>query len=289
VLVGPPKTGTTTLYHYLKSHPKLFLPDQKELHYFSHHHLINHRKGPGDKKALHFICTQWEEYLAHFANADEDQIKVEISPSYFYYSQVARQIYDQLEAPKIIISLRNPIQKAYSQYNFLVRDGRESLNFKEALRQEPDRISKRWGDIWHYKKGSIYAPSLRNYLEVFGRQKVMVIQFEELIEQPQKTMDQVFRFLEVPPVTVQPAHFNRSGPPRLTWLARLLGPPSNAKELLKRWLPTDLAMKIKNSMQQLNTRQKQPMKEDIRRQLEDEFRQDVKESEEILGHNFNWL
>ncbi|MGM0589743.1 MAG: sulfotransferase family protein [Bacteroidota bacterium] len=289
ILVGPPKTGTTTLYHYLKSHPKLFLPNQKELHYFSHSQLLKHREGPGDERALHFICTSWEQYLEHFNNARPEQLNIEISPSYFYYGQVAKHIHDRLNAPKIIISLRNPVDKAYSQYNFLVRDGREQLCFEDALQQEPTRINNQWGDIWHYKQGSVYAPSLRNYLEIFGQEKVMVIQFEELIEDPQKTMAQVFRFIEVPPVTVQPAHFNRSGPPRVSWLARLLGPPSKTKERLKNWLPTDLAQKIKNSLQQLNTGSKQPMQVDTRRRLEDAFRQDVREVEEILGRPCNWF
>ncbi|HZA66279.1 MAG TPA: hypothetical protein VE592_04975, partial [Geminicoccaceae bacterium] len=132
VVAGAAKCGTTSLFHYLKQHPDVFLPAQKELHYFAYDHLSRNSGGPGGARSLDFACATREAYEAHYRAAGSQVAIGEVSPSYFYFDEVSERIETELCAPKIVIILRDPIEKAYSQYMHLVRDNRETLPFFEA-------------------------------------------------------------------------------------------------------------------------------------------------------------
>ncbi len=133
IVVGAPKCGTTSLYHYLRQHPQIFLPERKELHYFSFRFMEQLLSGPGDRNILATSCRTFAEYAAYFSPAREQRALGDISPSYFYFVEVCQEMRVRLGVPKIIIMLRDPVEKAFSQYMHLIRDGRETLDFKAAL------------------------------------------------------------------------------------------------------------------------------------------------------------
>src|SRR3954468_1950993 len=105
-IVGAPKCGTTSLNDYLRQHPRIFIPERKELHYFG--------------SDLTFLKTQRptrEEYLAHFAAAQPQQIAGEASVWYLYSQLAAREIHDFCREAKFIIMLRNPVDMMHSLHS----------------------------------------------------------------------------------------------------------------------------------------------------------------------------
>src|SRR6267142_1253724 len=156
IVVGAPKCGTTSLYHYLRQHPQIFLPARKELHYFSFRFMERLLAGPGDSNILATSCRTFEDYAAYYAQASDETARGDISPSYFYFTDVCQEIRERLGNPKIIIMLRDPVQKAFSQYMHLIRDGRETLELNAALAEEPRRIELGYAAMWRYAESSLY-------------------------------------------------------------------------------------------------------------------------------------
>ena len=133
VVAGVPKSGTTSLYFYLRQHPAIYLPSKKELHYFSYPYLASNTGGPGDADILKSLCASRHSYEDHYQFSGNKKAVGEISPSYFYYSGSADRIRRALGNVKIILMLRNPVDKAYSQYMHQVRNNLETLSFEAAL------------------------------------------------------------------------------------------------------------------------------------------------------------
>ena len=291
VVAGAAKCGTTSLFHYLKQHPDVFLPAQKELHYFAYDHLSRNSGGPGGARSLDFACATREAYEAHYRAAGSQVAIGEVSPSYFYFDEVSERIEAELCAPKIVIILRDPIEKAYSQYMHLVRDNRETLPFFEALMAEQDRIADGWPALWRYAESSVYARRITKYLDVFGQDRVKILVFEELSENPALVLDALFGFLGLAPQdAIDTARvYNRSGQPRSRMLADFVTKRNPFTTAARRWLPEDLRDRVKNAMLNLNTGRKQAIDDRSRAYLQAFFADDVAALERILGRRFGWL
>jgi len=177
-IVGVAKAGTTSLYAWLKQHPKVFMPALKEPHFFSSD-LV---------KTPRFVVKSEEQYLRLFANAVGFKAIGEASASYFPFGEVvARRIKGKIPHAKIIVLLRDPVERAYADYLMYLRTGREWRPFYEALLHSP--LSRVYIQP--------YAKPLQEWLEVFGRQQVLVLMFEELKENPRGLLSKVARFLEI--------------------------------------------------------------------------------------------
>jgi hypothetical protein len=291
VVAGAAKCGTTSLFHYLKQHPDVFLPVQKELHYFAYEHLSRNSGGPGGARSLDFACATREAYEAHYRGAGSQVAIGEVSPSYFYFDEVSERIKSELCAPRIVIILRNPIEKAYSQYMHLVRDNRETLPFFEALIAEQDRIADGWPALWRYAESSLYSRRITKYLDVFGQDRVKILVFEDLSENPAQVLDALFAFLGLAPEdAIDTARvYNRSGRPRSRMLADLLTKRNPITTAARRWLPEDLRDRAKNAMLNLNTGRKQAIDDRSRAYLQAFFADDVGQLERILGRRLGWL
>ena len=114
---------------------------------------------PATAEPVEDLCATWDEYLAQFAEAGDQAAIGDVSPSYFAYPELAEAIRDRLGSPRIVLILREPVQKAFSQYSHLVRDGRETLPFWEALQAEPERCAKGYGALWRYVERRRSTPS----------------------------------------------------------------------------------------------------------------------------------
>jgi len=291
VVIGAPKSGTTSLFYYLQQHPDIFVPVRKELHYFTYQHLSENTGGPGDRETLSSLCATRDEYGAHYLSVKAQKIVGEFSPSYLYYSDVSVRIQAELGNVKIIVMLRNPIEKAYSQYMHLVRDQRETLGFYDALMAEPGRMRDGWADIWRYAEGALHAQRLRKYLDVFGQDNVHVILFDSLTENPQETVKQVFSFLNVDPDVPCDTRrvYNRTGKARSRLISRFLNGPSAVKTALKTIVPERIRITLRLALMDLNTGSKYLMDHRAREYLSEYYRNDVHDLESLLGRSLGWL
>lgn len=107
IVIGAPRCGTTSLFEYIRQHPDIYLPSQKELHYFSYVHLRKNCYGPGDDLVLARLPATFFEYQAHYAAVTTESAIGEISPSYLYWSDSSERILDELGRIKIVIMLRD--------------------------------------------------------------------------------------------------------------------------------------------------------------------------------------
>jgi sulfotransferase family protein len=291
VVVGAPKCGTTSLYHYLKQHPEVYLPARKELHYFTREQLARDTAGPGDRAVLQHLCADRAAYEAEFAGARQEKILGDISPSYFDFAEVAPAMRQELGEARVVILLRDPIAKAFSQYMHLVRDGREPLGFFDALEAEPERTRQGWSMIWRYAASSRYAERVRRYLDAFGPARVRIYLFEEFIAEPQTMLGDLWRFLGIDD-SVRPdtsRTFNASSRPRSRALASLVSKRSPVAALARALVPAGVRSRVTEAIRGLNAGKKGQVDERSRARLREYFAADVAETEAILGRPTGWL
>lgn len=290
LVIGGKRSGSTSLHHYLKQHSDIFLPQQKELHYFSYPHLTERTNGPGDLASLASLCASREEYEAHYAHVGAEKIVAEVSPSYLYFSQVSERIFAELGQVKIIVLLRNPIEKAFSQYMHLGLRNRETLQFYDALMAEEQRRASGWNDMWCYAESCLYAERIKIYLSVFGTENVKFILSEQLFSSAQTTMCDLYTFLNVD-AEFQPntstAH-GRSGVPRTKWMVDLLTQSSMPKTIVKAMIPAKIRFFLRHTLWDLNVKKKE-IDEQSRTYLTTYFQNDIMEVEAIIGQQTDWL
>jgi Sulfotransferase family len=192
-IVGAAKAGTTSLYAGLREHPEVFMSYPKEPHHFT-------QVNPPHQLRWHFEgYTDPHRYLRLFAGSDSFKAVGEASTSYLWHPQVARRIRKQVPGARIIISLRDPVERAYSHYLMHVREGIQSLRFYDALVEDMKRTDEAWAISHFYVGKGCYAKQVRRYLEVFGRDRVKIVLFDDLKRDPGAKMREVVRFLGLDP------------------------------------------------------------------------------------------
>ncbi len=201
--IGVPKAGTTTLYHCLKAHADIWMPESKETHFFS---------SPDYHKGIDWYLRKY------YCGAGPDKAVGEITPKYFRHRDVPRRIRKHLRKDlKFLVMLRNPADRAWSHYCHAYERFRhvpfrptEDLTFEEALEAEPERLRKgneySWthGLFLAYYYTGLYAQHLKNWLSVFDREQFLVITLEGLIESTEDTLDKITDHLGVSRFVVHP-------------------------------------------------------------------------------------
>jgi hypothetical protein len=291
IIGGAPKSGTTALYYYLIQHPGFCLSQKKELHFFSRPSLDHRVAGPGDRYILAEIPRNFDEYLTYFDHCGAGQVAVDISPSYLSHAETADNIFGRLPQARILFILRNPADKAYSQYLHLVGAGREELSFEKALAIEEQRHRNGYADIWLYRQGSFYAQILEHYIQVFGRESVKIFYYEELQSAPDRVLDEICGFVgaeqgfRFEPVT----DVNRSGAPRSPLVAKVFLAPSSFTYLLRRVVPASLGRSVRRFIKERNTGAKPALAQELRLSLLADYRDDILRVEALVGRPSGWI
>jgi len=191
LVIGVARSGTTSLYHYLKNHPQIYLPAKKhpEPHFFL--------KNDEYKKGVYYYSNKY------FKNVNHDKKAGEISTSYIYQPYVAKRIKKHIPKVKLIAMLRNPIERSFSNYVFTYNNGLDSLSFEEAIRQEKKRIAKPESQFHTevkphaYMDRGRYYKQLMEYIKYFSPAQIHIILFEDFISNTLKELKKVFKFLGV--------------------------------------------------------------------------------------------
>lgn len=195
LIVGAAKSGTSSLYEYLRQHPDVFMPKWKELSFF-----LEDPYPP-----IHKVKKPWY-YRKVFEKVENQTAVGEASTSYLYEESAPRRIKAELGLIKIIIVLRNPVEMAYSLYNHQVRkEGEISVHFEAALDAEDRRITDLtfrkhcygWHANYYYFHRGLYYEQVKRYLDTFGQGNVLIFLFEELVKDPVQVARTAFSFLDV--------------------------------------------------------------------------------------------
>ncbi len=188
LVCGTQKGGTTALHNYLSQHKELYLPKQKELHYF-------------DDESLDWRKPNHDNYHDYFC--DESSIGKtwgEVTPIYMYWNNSMERIWQYNKKIKIIIILRNPITRAYSHWNMEKQRNADSLCFIKALETEQTRSRNSLPlqhRVYSYIDRGFYSQQLRHILRFFPKEQLLVLRQEELIVKAKQILANIFEFLEV--------------------------------------------------------------------------------------------
>lgn len=204
LIIGAQKCGTTTLFNMLSLHPQVRNPRNKEMHFF-------------DGRDIQTLG----HYRAKFPLWSR-KITGEATPVYVYYPGVADRVFEQFPQCRIIVLLRNPIDRAYSHYRMRFRRGKEVLSFEEAISAEGQRLTEareqgkhsvvahNAGLLAHsYLDRGLYAQQLEHWFERYGRHQIHVVCYERFAQQPKAEFDRVCDFLGLERSDeVKPLHLN---------------------------------------------------------------------------------
>jgi hypothetical protein len=196
--VGAAKAGTTAVHVYLYQHPEVFMSFLKEPKFLSISANKFPHNGPGDKEVDNRIIKSRKEYLNLFKDAKDERVIGESSADYLYFSNsVIPQIKTLSPHAKILIMLRDPVDRAYSAYRHMVMDERENLSFEKALVAEGKRMRENYEFIWFYKDVGFYHEQVKHYIDSFGRENVMICLYDDFVADSMTVMRDIYRFLDV--------------------------------------------------------------------------------------------
>jgi len=215
-VVGAAKSGTTSLYYYLKQHPEVYMSPIKETNFFStdidpdnfsrlYKKLYKSKKldlekytsSSMDKLVWGAYVREWEHYVRLFQSAQNEKAIGEVSNSYLYSKVAASNIYNNFPNAKIVMILRNPVQRAFSHYLANIRDGKARRSLIEEIELDNNRRKKGWGVSALYIELGMYYEQVKRYLDLFPRKNVRIILYDEYMKNTSMVMEDLFSFLNI--------------------------------------------------------------------------------------------
>jgi hypothetical protein len=295
IIIGAPKSGTTSIYHYLHQHPQIWMPALKEPSYF----LFDGASppvfgGPKDAIRLRELIQTWDRYQALFKQKPEGKITGEASVRYMYSEQACAAINLRLPDAKIIAILRHPADRAYSAYQRDRIHGIEVCeNFSDALADGPRRQAEHW-QIGAFEQLGCYARYLAPYVKTFGPERLRVYLFDDLVANPRGLVRDLFEYLNVDP-SFEPdlsKRFNETGMISNPLMRFLWRGTRSARSYLLPIIPLSLRGSMFQLMAGLPVQKsaKQPFEPALRAELTERYRQDILQLQDLIGRDLShWL
>jgi hypothetical protein len=199
LIAGAPKAGTTALHAALAQHPEIFVSSPKEAKYW----LCDdapppHYRGPGDRHSQQEWIWRRGEYDGLWTAARDDQVRGESTPFYLWSRGAHRRIGEGLPGVKVIAIVRDPIDRAYSNWMHLWCDGLEPVDdFPTAFGLERERIVAGYAPFWRYRELGLYGAQLAHLYDHVDRSQVLVMRYRDLVDSPTVAVDKACAFLGV--------------------------------------------------------------------------------------------
>ena len=291
LIVGAAKCGTSSLHKYLDQHPEIFMSKVKEPRFISSQVTPFPLNGPGDHKVEAWYVKNFDDYSNLFADAEGYPVVGESSADTLYFHKGTIPVIKKyLGDPKIVIMLRNPVKRAFSAYQHMVRDLREDLSFEDGLLEEPNRIKNNWELIYHYKAASLYYDSVKAFLENFSSVKIILTEEQE--KRPQQVLRDIFRFLGVDPncdVNTE-IRYNMSGKPKSQWLHQFFFEGNIARKIAQPIARTlfshETRMRIAQKIQEKNLT-RLTINPETKNELHRYFEEDIQQLEKLLNRDLS--
>jgi hypothetical protein len=284
-IVGAMKSGTTSLYEHLKKHPQVFFPELKEPHYFADCQAP--ADAPYEVARDYYCCNNREGYLHLYASSGGFAAAGDASPSYLWDEKAPARIHSVCPQARIIAILRDPILRAHSQYLMNLFSGAESLPFPEALRQDSARKNRTWWTARLYVDFGMYHDQLRRYIDIFGREQVLVLLFDDLKKSPQELFASVARHIGIDPQPPETADLSEAHNPyrmpRAGGLYRFAR-KAISRDLRNRIFPPALQHWLRYTPL-LYDRRKPPLDDESRAILQEIYKPEIAKVEELLDRN----
>jgi Sulfotransferase family len=293
LVAGAARSGTTALIEGLRLHPDVFVTRPKEPHYFALHDQEIDFRGPGDGDWVNkVVVNDRERYLSLYESDRDYRARGDGSVSTLYYAE--RSLPEILRVNpemRVVVLLREPVERAFSSYTYLRLRGMEpEADFRVALADENRRREANWHHLWHYTGMSHYADDLEILLDGLGRDRVGVWFYDDLQSDYQRVLGEVAAFLDLPPFPQPPTlpKVNASGTARLDVAQRAIRWATRnqaVRAAVKRVVPFRSRERIRSSLIRTDV-----IPPDIASELEPLFADDLKKLTSLVdGPRPQWL
>lgn len=302
LIIGAARSGTTSMYHTLRKHPQVFMPVVKEPDFFIFNGEKPQYTGPGVETFFgHGLLNSDEEYAALFANARDAVAIGEASALYLYFhDRTAARIHQANPDTNLIAILRNPADRAFSNYMYLHMSERDPVEtFEEALALEPQRKADGWYPFWYYKEQGFYHQQLAAFYALFPPEQIKILLFEDLKARSAEMMSEVYAFLGVTAMAEPEAVNKRNKSGEVTnRLARaalhVINDPSHPVKRLTHKIPPSIRQPVREKVRSMIKRRggikAVKIKPETRQQLLREYRDDILRTGDLIQRDLSgWL
>lgn len=296
LIVGVQKAGTTSIYGYLKQHPQVYMSPIKETNFFG----TDWEKKKEEKREENLNTGKrrkidsWEKYCELFLNVQDEIAIGEVSPNYFdNYQTSSKMILRYVPDVNMIAILRNPVDRAYSDYLMHLRDG---INVGK-IRSLSEQAKFHAHTSSTIKKGFYYAP-VKHYFDTFGQEKLKIILYDDLCKDSLGVMQEIYQFLGVddkfnPDTSKRQQTATIPKNQALNNLLQTKNPIRKAvSSTLKLLMPLEMRQKLRSSLIKLNSGGKElmPLSLEERKLLTDLYREDILKLQDLIQKDLSsWL
>ena len=279
-IAGAPKSGTTNMSYYLMQHPQVFMPENLEPWYFARLDIPQNYERE--------IISDEKKYLNLFKNAKNCKAIGESSPVYLYCPHSALEIKNRFPNSKIIISLRNPIEIAYSEYFSLKFMGFDkNRSFNELLDSSKEQLDQNEFHIDSLLEAGFYSKHIKRFQKIFSKNQIKIIIFEEYIKNTIPTINSILSFLDIDKsIAFKTAPKGAYKVPR-NFASQKLMNNSTFRKTTKFIIPTVARQKIGERF--LVKESSRPvLKQNERQRLKEIYQDDVENLAKLLGRSLPW-
>ncbi len=286
-IVGAAKAGTTSLYYYLKRHPEVFMSSVKEPNFFSKDlefdAFVNGYSRPLKLDFIHLAYVRnFDDYMELFRDVEKEPMIGESDTSYLYSKKEAEEIYKFNPNAKIIILLRDPIERAFSHY---------LMNLKIGISKNPDFISefyedlkktrKGWGISHFYLELGLYYEQVKRYTDIFPKKNLKIVLFEDFKNNSEFCFFDILQFLGFSTDFVPDKKYNQREVPKnpaLNKRLRIVG------DKIKKTFPCPLKKLLKKGYYRIFFKSEKPkLDPEFRKNLIRFFKSNIEDLENLLG------
>jgi Sulfotransferase family len=295
LVIGAPKAGTTALHVALAGHPQLYMSPIKEPKFFLTDGPPPAKGGPGDALTYREHVWRRADYEALFDPAPPGTLRGESTPLYLYDRAAMARIKAALPDARLIVVVRDPVERAHSNWTHLWSAGLEPVgDFVRACGEEQRRIAAGWATFWHYVGLGRYGEQLEHLFTLFPREQVLVLRYRLMVDQPAQTLDRICGFLDVKQgVLAGIPRQNVTSHPEATLAHRAVALAQRAGSAVGSWVPGLTAATLTGPLErflQRHSRERQPLSWEQRQEILPRFEPDIRLLERVLGEDFgDWL
>ncbi len=295
LIAGAPKAGTTALHTALAAHPELFMSAVKEPKFFLTDGPPPRRGGPGDAQTYREHVWRRADYEALFAAAPASSLRGESTPFYLYDHGAHRRIRALIPAARLIVILRDPVERAHSNWAHLWSAGLEPIgDFPAACAAEERRVADGWAPFWHYTRLGRYGEQLDHLFRLFPREQVFLLRYRDLVDFPGQALDEICLFLGVRPGLIADVpRENVTAQPRRTSQHAVIAGLARASATAGRLLPGAAGAGLTRSLARFLQRsagRREPLTWQQRQQVLPYLADDIARLMAVTGLDFgDWL
>lgn len=307
-IVGAAKCGTTSLYHYLKKHPEVYLSPIKEPNHFctdinpeefsqqykdiekrKRLDLETYTKGDMKREVWGYFVQSWEHYKKLFKNVTNEKAIGEISNTYLFSNVAAKNIREKIPQAKIIAMLRNPADRIYSHYWANLRDGKTFLSFADELEDDYRKPKKGWYVSHAYYEMGQYYQQVKRFYDQFPKEQIRIYIYDDFKSNQETIVRDMLEFLGVDSKVELDfsERYNQAAVPRNKYFMFLIS-ATGLKKNIFRFIPKTLKRKLKSSF--FKSSEIPKMTEQERNKIIDFYRDDILKLQDLLNRDLSsWL